>query len=58
MTRHHVFPRRHFRRDPELMHIILWICRGCHDDLETWIPLELQDLTFYQEVIDFFLEAA
>lgn len=66
MTRHHVYPRRHFKRsrNVKLQRTIFWICRSCHDALERIIRLwELTiqrlwtHLNFYTWVIDAFLEA-
>jgi hypothetical protein len=60
LTRHHVYPRRHFRHDDNeiFRHTIFWFCRGCHDKIEVMIPYERQHLTFYWEVIGNFLGAA
>jgi len=38
MTKHHVFPRRFFK-DFEGMIPCIYICRACHQKLETLIPL-------------------
>ena len=54
LTRHHIYPRRHFWWFRHLNEII-WLCRDCHDELEAMIPLEIQALPFYKEVVRNFL---
>ena len=36
MTRHHVYPRRHFGKRNN--NVIFHLCRECHVELETRIP--------------------
>lgn len=36
LTKHHVYPRRFFGNPPNAP--ILFLCRGCHDQLELIIP--------------------
>lgn len=36
LTRHHLFPVRHFGDGPRSP--ILHLCRGCHDEIERLIP--------------------
>ena len=52
MTRHHVFPRRHFGNSRE----IFLLCRDCHDKLEHYcIPHELMPREFYPAALKMFL---
>jgi len=54
MTRHHIYPRRHFgtRRNTELF----LLCRECHDELEhKFIPDELMPREFYPTIVQVFL---
>ena len=53
LTRHHIYPRRHFRRqrNPACVHL----CRVCHDELERRIPIEKRSKRFYTWVVRDFL---
>lgn len=52
LTRHHVFPVRHYGRKSKHF---FYLCRACHDLLEEMIPFEQQAHSFYKEVIVRFL---
>lgn len=64
LTRHHVYPRRHFKGTPlwknELNDRIITLCRKCHmegeDSIEQMIPEEEMPFTFYEKVVLDFLE--
>jgi 5-methylcytosine-specific restriction endonuclease McrA len=50
MTRHHIYPKRHFGggggKD------IFLLCRDCHDELERWIPQhQVMPREFYPAII-------
>lgn len=40
LTRHHIFPRTHFKGNQTLLAEIILICRECHDDLEYEISMQ------------------
>ncbi len=54
LTRHHILPRRIFRkqRSPP----ILDLCRDCHDILENKIPYKRKSKSFYFNVAKNFLQ--
>jgi hypothetical protein len=54
LTRHHIFPRRYYKgRGP-----ILFICRSCHNKLESEIPdrIRLTEDRYIEIVRDFLAE--
>ena len=54
MTRHHIFPIRHFGKEGN--NKVFLLCRDCHDKLEHYcIPQELMPKEFYPAVIPMFL---
>lgn len=46
LTKHHVFPKRHFRKE-----VYLFICRDCHTRLEKLIPQRKAHVRFYLYVL-------
>jgi len=54
MTRHHIYPRRHFGNGKKNSQVFL-LCQQCHCELERLIPYEVMPLEFYQAVIRVFL---
>jgi len=52
LTKHHILPKRHFGSKSKRL---LFICRECHSDLETLIPLTkvLTELEYFQIIIRF-----
>ena len=54
LTRHHVYPKRHFSHFGHANEI-LWICWDCHAELEKLIPFRICQLWFYKEVVRQFL---
>lgn len=54
LTKHHVFPRRHFGRGNKNKTVVR-ICRECHDELEELIPYERQPIAFYPHIVNVFL---
>jgi len=52
MSRHHIYPRRHFGRKSN--HILL-LCRPCHNKLELLIPYRKMPKEFYIRVVENFL---
>lgn len=55
LTKHHVFPRRHFGNKKNLRRYKLLLCRLCHNDIERAIPFEEMPLSFYPAVCAAFL---
>ena len=55
LTKHHIFPVRHFGRGSKNKNIFR-LCRLCHDDLENLIPFEEQPRAFYRDIIETFLK--
>ena len=53
MTKHHVFPKRHFGTKDNKK--VFLLCRDCHDKLERLIPFEVMPKEFYPAVIKAFL---
>jgi hypothetical protein len=61
MTRHHVYPRRHRKHfdaiDIRWNRVTVWLCRNCHNILETLIPDEfVEDVAFYTRIVETFME--
>ena len=54
MTRHHIYPIRHFGKGKHNKELYL-LCRTCHDNLERLIPFEVMPVEFYSAVIQVFL---
>ena len=54
MTKHHVFPVRHFGRGKHNQKFFL-LCRACHDDLEKLIPYQVMPRAFYTAIIKVFI---
>lgn len=54
LTKHHILPKRHFPVSPESP--LLWLCRGCHDQLEQAIPFHRQRTDFYFAIAIAFLK--
>lgn len=52
LTRHHIYPKRHFRGSNSF----LILCRDCHDEIEKLIPYEKQPKSFYKEIVERFLK--
>ena len=52
-TKHHVFPKRHFKRQKKPP--IVYLCRDCHNGLEKLIPFYKMDKEFYINIILIFL---
>lgn len=50
LTKHHIFPRRHFGENGNH----LWLCLGCHRELERFIPDELVSIARYFLIISEF----
>lgn len=62
LTKHHLFPRfvrkllQILKAKTTLLGIHIWLCRGCHADLETLIPKKgVREFVFYVEVVERFL---
>ena len=53
LTRHHVYPVRHFGRKDNKE--VFLLCRKCHDALEKLIPFERMVRDFYPVIIQSFL---
>lgn len=53
LTKHHIFPRRHYGRQHNKF--IFLLCRSCHNELEKRIPLELIPKRFYVSILITFL---
>lgn len=49
MTRHHIRPKRHYGKVGN--HMIVRLCRACHNALELMIPYKKMCDTFYFEVL-------
>lgn len=47
LTKHHVLPKRHFKHS----HVILYLCRSCHSELERIIPDKRVHTRFYFYVL-------
>ena len=54
MTRHHIFPQRHFGKDNTMGTVLF--CQSCHANLEKLIPFEVMPLAFYKAVVKVFLQ--
>ena len=54
LTKHHVFPKRYYRRNQKP--VCMWLCRTCHDQLELMIPLERMGKGFYLTVVKRFMQ--
>jgi len=55
LTRHHIYPTRHYNGQYSGDRNILKLCRSCHDDLEKMIPYKKQEHGFYRAIIKVFL---
>lgn len=53
LTKHHIFPSRHFKRRNNHFE---FLCRECHDDLETLIPYRKMERWFYPFILKAFLD--
>jgi len=53
LTRHHIFPLRHYPRQRKP--VCLYLCRNCHSDLERKIPFKKMARDFYVAVVKNFL---
>ena len=50
LTKHHVYPKRHFRDSP-----IFKLCRRCHDALERNIPYHKIEVELYVKILAEFI---
>jgi len=53
LTRHHVKPVRHFGRGKRNNHVV-YLCRKCHNTLESLIPYQKMPVSFYYQILPFF----
>lgn len=54
LTRHHLYPKRHYGRHFSKSLFIL--CRACHNELETYIPQHRMQHGFYSQIVYIFQE--
>jgi hypothetical protein len=54
MTKHHIFPVRHFGRKNNTF--IFMLCRECHSELERYIPFAQMPRAFYNAIMLVFKE--
>lgn len=50
MTRHHIYPKRFFKKSPKF-----WLCRQCHNTLEKIMPRKKMSREWYDSLLKWFI---
>ena len=54
LTKHHIYPKRHYGKHHSTA--LFWLCRICHNELETHIPIQRMSHDFYPQILHIFRE--